>query len=68
MTKEEREKLKEEIIEDINNTSSSFDIGELGLWIFRCILVVGAIIGFMTGNERVGSGCISGIVISFLFL
>ena len=67
MTKEERLEFKKEIMKDINDTSSSFDVGEFGVWIFRCILVIGAIIGFMNGNERVGSGCVSTLVISFLF-
>ena len=66
MTEEERDELKEEILEEILETR--YDMEGLGILILRIILLVGSITGFLMGNEMVGRGCCTGLIMSFVFL
>jgi hypothetical protein len=43
-------------------------INEIGVWTLRSILAIGAIVAGCLGKEEAASGCITGLVLSFIFL
>lgn len=43
-------------------------VNDIGVWVLRVGLLVGAIVSGMLGNTEVSGGCVTGLVCSFIFL
>ena len=43
-------------------------IQEIGIWVLRVVLVIGAIIAGVCSNSDVAGGCITGLIASFFLL
>jgi len=43
-------------------------IKEIGIWVVRSLLIIGAIVAGLMGNAEVSGGCLTATIISFILL
>ena len=60
-----KKEIKKEVVKERMDSDS---IREIGIWSLRILLVVGAVVSGCMGHKEISSGCVTGLICSFIFL